>query len=40
MKIIAFLWCLLFAAVAIAQTKNERSKVWVPDNGDGTYTSD
>lgn len=37
MKIMLFLWGLLFTTVTIAQTKNERSKVWVPDNGDGTY---
>lgn len=37
MKICSALFCLLFAHPVTAQTKPYVSKVWVADNGDGTY---
>jgi hypothetical protein len=37
MKIKACLWCLLWGAPVMAQSVAEVSKVWVADNGDGTY---
>src|SRR3954467_7666064 len=37
MKITAFLWCLLWSAPVMAQSVTDLSKVWVADNGDGTY---
>lgn len=37
MKITACLWCLLATTPVMAQSASEVSKVWVADNGDGTY---